>query len=65
MTLAEIKVSSAVWLTPADIAPVLECDPQTIRLQAQDDPAKLGFPVTVLGSRVKIHRKGFLRFLGE
>lgn len=65
MTLKEIRASDAVWLTPADIAPVLECDPQLIRRQAQDDPKKLGFPVTVLCSRVKVNRKGFLAFLGE
>ena len=65
MTLEEIRASEAVWLTPADIAPVLECDPNVIRRQAQDDPSKLGFPVTVLCSRVKVHRRGFLAFLGE
>lgn len=65
MTLEEIRASEEVWLTPADIAPVLECDPQIIRRQAQDDPSKLGFPVTVLCSRVKVHRRGFLAFLGE
>ena len=65
MTIEEIKNSSAVWLTPADIAPVLECDANTIRAQAQDDPSKLGFPFTVLCSRVKVNRKGFLRFMGE
>jgi len=65
MTLEEIKASPAMWLTPADIAPVLECDANTVRVQAQDDPSKLGFPVVVLCSRIKINRKGFLRFLGE
>lgn len=65
MTIKEIKNSDAVWLTPADIAEVLECDPASIRAQAQDDPSKLGFPVVVLCSRVKVNRKGFLRFMGE
>lgn len=65
MTLEEIKASPSVWLTPAEIAPVLECDPNVIRRQAQDDPSKLGFAVTVLCSRVKIPRKRFLEFLGE
>lgn len=65
MTIAEMQNSSQVWLTPQDIAPVLECDPNLIRRQAQDDPSKLGFPVVVLCSRVKINRKGFLKFLGE
>lgn len=65
MTIQEIKNSEDMWLIPADIAEVLECDPNVIRRQAQDDPSKLGFPVTVLCSRVKINRKGFLRFIGE
>ena len=65
MTLNEIRKSDATWLTPSDIAEVLECDPNTIRAQAQDDPSKLGFPVVVLCSRVKVNRKGFLRFMGE
>lgn len=65
MTLEEIKASPSVWLTPAEIAPVLECDPNVIRRQAQTNPELLGFPVVVLCSRVKILRKGFLEFLGE
>ena len=65
MTITEMQNSSQVWLTPQDIAPVLECDPNVIRRQAQEDPSKLCFPVVVLCSRVKIHRKGFLKFLGE
>ena len=65
MTLEEIKASPSVWLTPAEIAPVLECDPNSIRRQAQADPSKLGFPVTVLGARVKVNRIGFIAFLGE
>lgn len=65
MTLNEIRKSDATWLTPSDIAEVLECDPNTIRAQAQDDPSKLGFPVVVLCSRVKVNRRGFLRFMGE
>lgn len=65
MTLEEIKASPSVWLTPAEIAPVLECDPNVIRRQAQTNPELLGFPVVVLCSRVKINRKRFLEFLGE
>lgn len=65
MTLAEIKKSPDMWLTAADIAPVLECNPDAIRHQAQTDPSKLGFPVVVIGTRVKIPRTPFLSFLGE
>ena len=65
MTLAEIKQSPAMWLTAAQIAEVLESDPDVIRQQAQADPTKLGFPVVVLGTRVKIPRRPFLAFFGE
>lgn len=65
MTLQEMQNTDRVWLTAADIAPVLECDADLIRRQAQADPSKLGFPVVVLCSRVKINRKMFLRFMGE
>lgn len=65
MTVPEMRASEQRWLTAEDIAPVLECDPNTIRRQAQDDPSKLGFPVSVVCTRVKINRVGFLKFIGE
>ena len=65
MTVQEMQNSPERWLTPADVAEVLECDPNVIRRQAQENPQLLGFPVTVLCSRVKILRKGFLEFIGE
>ena len=65
MTLAEIRQSDAAMLTASDVAEVLESDPQDIRQQAKEDPSKLGFPVVVIGSRVKIPRRAFLAFFGE
>ena len=65
MTLDQIRTSEKLWLTPCDVAPVLQCDPNLIRWQAHNDPAKLGFPVSVLKTRVKISRKSFLQFMGE
>lgn len=65
MTLQEIKESEALFLAPADIAPVLGCDPNFIRRAAHDAPELIGFPVSVIGSRTRIPRKPFLRFLGE
>ena len=64
MTLEEIIVSNEVFLKPNDIAEVLQCDPQCIREQAQRDPTKLGYPVVVQGSRIRIPRIPFLRFIG-
>lgn len=65
MTVDEIKKSGKDMLTPAEIAEVLACDPQLIRLAAQSNPAMLGFPVIVVGHRTKIPRKPFLAYIGE
>ena len=37
---------------------------EAIRMQARDDPSKLGFKVTVAGTRVYIPRKSFNEFFG-
>lgn len=63
MTLAEIKASDKLFLTPSEIAPVLGVNPYSINLQAQSDPAKLGFEVMVIGRRVKIPRIPFLKWI--
>lgn len=63
MTLADIEKMHDEVLTPAQVAPVLKCVPYNINVQARDDPKKLGFPVIVVGTRVKIPRAGFLRFM--
>lgn len=65
MTLEEIRNSTKDVLTPADIADVLNADPQDIRVQARTAPEKLGFPVIIIKSRTKIPRVPFLRFMGE
>lgn len=58
----ELKTSDKAFLDAADIAPFLRCDAQDIRSQAQSDPRKLGFPVCVVGVRVKIPRDGFIQW---
>lgn len=63
MTLEEIRNSTKTMLTPADIAPVLGADAQDIRLTARLHPERLGFPVTVIKTRTKIPRLGFLNWL--
>jgi hypothetical protein len=64
MTLEDIQTSTKPFLSPADIAPVLHCDPQCIREQAHHDPDKIGFPVIIMGHRVRIPRIPFLKYLG-
>lgn len=61
-TLAEVEQSSADFLLAKDIAPVLHADAHSIRLQAREDPAALGFPVICIGTRLLVPREGFLRF---
>ena len=60
MTLDEIRSSDKAVLTPAEIAPVLGVNPQSIRAA---DPVDLGFPVTKIGTRTLIPRKPFLQFV--
>jgi hypothetical protein len=55
--------SDRPFLTPAEVAPVLECDPHAIRLAARSAPEGLGFPVICIGSRVKIPRLPFVEFM--
>lgn len=63
MTYQEIVASDKVFLLTEDVAEVLGCKAYSINAQAQQDPAKLGFPVCVTGSRVRIPRLGFLHWM--
>ena len=47
------------------VAPVLKCNPATLHMQAMEEPWRLGFPVIVMGSRVKIPRRPFLAYMKE
>ena len=64
MTLEEIQASDKLFLTPGDVATVLETDPHTVRCTARQRPDLLGFPFTFTGNRMKIPRIPFLRFCG-
>lgn len=63
MTLAEIKALNVDVITPAQAAGPLNCDPQYIRAAARQRPELLGFPVTLIRSRVKIPRLAFIRYM--
>lgn len=60
MTFQEIREIDRDYLTPAQVASVLGCDPQDIRVAAKEKPGLLGFNVTVIGTRVKIPRLAFI-----
>ena len=62
--LARIAEGGKEMLSPADVAPVLGCNPYAINVMARQDPARLGFPVCRIGNRVKIPRRAFLRWAG-
>ena len=63
MTLQQIESDTREILIPSDIAPILECDPQDIRVAARQKPELLGFPVILIGNREKIPRLAFLEFM--
>lgn len=63
MTLKEIEKLDKEVLSCADVASVIGSAYINIHDQAIKDPSKLGFPVIVHGSRVKIPRLAFLRFM--
>lgn len=60
MTMQEIQDYRRDYLTPAQVASVLGCDPQDIRVAAKEKPGLLGFNVTVIGTRIKIPRLAFI-----
>lgn len=62
LTLTDIEGLDKEFLTAAEVAPVMGMDAQYLRSQAQSDRTKLGFPVIVIGSRVRIPKEGFLFF---
>jgi hypothetical protein len=63
MTLEELEALPTEILTCQQIAPLLGANPATIHGQATDRPELLGFPVIVMGRRVKIPKAAFLRFM--
>ena len=63
MTLEQIRASDQDFLLAKDICDLLHCKQESINVQAQMDPTKLGFPVCVMGSRVRIPRLAFLHWM--
>lgn len=62
-TLAGIEAIPGEVLVCADVAKVLKASPTALHDQAIFNPASLGFPVIVHGSRVKIPKQPFLKFM--
>ena len=62
MTLDDLKRVDRDWLLAREVAPILGTDPHSIRVAARMAPGRLGFPVCVVGSRVKIPKRPFVEF---
>jgi len=60
MTIPEIRESNKQMLVPTDVAEVLGVHPYSINCQAKSDISKLGFPASLIGTRVLIPREGFI-----
>lgn len=60
MSIASLEEVTSEWLTPEEVSKVIGCNPQSLRVQARQNPSQLGFPVCVMGSTVRIPKDGFL-----
>lgn len=63
MTLDDLKRVDRDWLLAREVAEILKCDPHTVRVWARQRPETIGFPVSVVGSRVKIPKRPFIQFM--
>lgn len=63
ITLDSIKKMDKEMLPPTVVAKIIGCNPYYITLQARQNPALLGFPVHVHGSRTQIPRRAFIKFM--
>lgn len=63
MTIKDLKSMTKEVITPDEAAKVLGCSSQYIRIAARENRQLLGFPVVLIGRRVKIPRVAFINFL--
>lgn len=64
-TIERIRDMPDATITAEMAAKVLRCDPHMIRVAARTKPELLGFPVIVMGSRTRIPRIPFLKYLNQ
>jgi hypothetical protein len=60
MTLKELEAIEENFLSVDQVAEFLCCAPQAIRVQADTNINSIGFPVTKLGTRIRIPKEAFL-----
>ncbi len=63
MTLDELEALERETLLPAEVAAVLGCNAYNFTLQAREDAGRLGFPVCIIGNRVRTPRRAFINWL--
>lgn len=63
LTLEDVKAMDREMLTPSIVGQVIGCDPYYISVQARTEPELLGFPVSVQGTRTRIPRRAFIRWM--
>ncbi|MBQ9662695.1 MAG: hypothetical protein IJV40_06045 [Oscillospiraceae bacterium] len=65
VTLRDLERIDREYLLCAEVAPILGAKADNIHAQAVERPELLGFPVTVIKSRIKIPKRPFLRYMRE
>lgn len=64
MNLDQLAELPGEVLTAAQVAPLLQTNPDTLRRTAREYPGLLGFPVICMGNRVLIPKRPFISFMG-
>lgn len=63
MSLDDLKRLDREFLTPAQVAEILNCSAHGVRIWARQRPEQLGFPVCIIGTRVRIPKRPFIQFM--
>ena len=63
MTLKELEQLETEVLTPNQVAPILGCQPYSINVATRDGNNPFPFPIIRMGSRVRIPKKPFIKFM--
>ena len=63
MGLDDLKRIDREFLTPAQVAEILNCSAHGVRVWARQRPEQLGFPVCIIGTRVRIPKRPFIQFM--
>lgn len=63
MVISELEKMTKETISCNAAADVIGCNPQLLRIQARECSKALGFPVIVVGKRVKIPRLAFIAYM--